>query len=401
MYNPFIINWNTVPMTYNDSWTYLEMLGKCVTQIQINAGKIEDNRVAIAALDDRVGAVETRVTFLEENMVTRSDMEDAIQAAKDDIAEDIEDAVDDLEDWCNERFLTSSALEGYATESYVTTSIGDVLVDYYDKDAADALLDTKVNKEEYDTQINKIITDINAIAMNNQITGNSKLRVIDLTDVSQATITDNVAVLTIPDTDYTAVQLNVSYTVADVSNTYEKNISLFVNRGTTGKDFVVYSMLLGGAITVVDNNGEITVTIAKPSGTEVVTYVAASAVVYTAAIEPSAAKKQEWFRKADADGDGMIDAVDASRVLGYYAALSTGEATGGNAGYQAYCEAKGLTTGDGQYIFPDANLDGLCNAVDASYILKFYAECATGTYTNNPEGWYQYLKTLNVDFSNA
>lgn len=401
MYNPFIINWNTVPMTYNDSWTYLEMLGKCVTQIQINASKIAENAAAISELDTRVGGVETRVTFLEENMVTRTDMEDAIQAAKDDIAEDIEDAIDDLEDWCDERFLTASALEGYATESYVTTSIGDVLVDYYDKDAADALLDTKVNKEEYNTQINKIITDINAIAMNNQITGNSKLRVIDLTDVSQATITDNVAVLTIPDTNYTAVQLNVSYTVADVSNTYEKNVSLFVNRGTTGKDFVVYSMQLGGAITVVDNNGEITVTIAKPSGTEVVTYVTASAVVYTAAVEPSAAKKQEWFRKADADGDGMIDAVDASRVLGYYAALSTGEATGGNAGYQAYCEAKGLTTGDGQYIFPDANLDGLCNAVDASYILKFYAECATGTYNNTPEGWYQYLKTLNVDFSNA
>lgn len=411
MYNPFIINWNTVPMTYNDSWTYLEMLGKCVTQIKINASKIAENAAAIAELDTRVDGIEARVDFLEENMVTREQMDNAIQAAKDDIAEDIEDAIDDLEDWCNDRFLTSSALEGYATETYVINSIGDALEYYYTigdmNDILDVIRASTVKKTEYDEQVNTILSDINSLSMRLNYDGTCKLRVIDLTDVSQAVITDNVAVLTIPDTNYTAVQLNVSYTVADVSNTYEKNISLFVNRGTTGKDFVVYSMQLGGAITVADNNGEITVTIAKPSGTEVVTYVAASTVVYTAAVEPSAAKKQEWFRKADANGDGMIDSRDASIILGYYAALSSGQAEGGDAGFRTYCEnhtndegePAPIVTSDGQYIYPDANLDGKCNAVDASYVLTFYTEVQTGHYNGNAEGWYQYLKASHVELN--
>lgn len=156
-------------------------------------------------------------------------------------------------------------------------------------------------------------------------------------------------------------------------------------------------MALGGALTVQDANGTITVTVAKPSGTEIITFTGAGVVVYTAAVEPTPTDKQTLFRKADADGDGMIDAVDASRILAYYAALSAGEAEGGDAGFRAWCEANNITTGDGQYIYPDANLDGKVNAIDASYVLSFYAEAAVGHYANTPDGWYQYLINNNVD----
>ena len=112
MYNPFIINWNTVPMTYNDSWTYLEMLGKCVTQIQINANKIEENRVAIQGHENRLKHLETevipaineRLDTIELNMVTKSELEEAIA-----------DATEEIKEWADDSFLTSTDLQGYAT----------------------------------------------------------------------------------------------------------------------------------------------------------------------------------------------------------------------------------------------------------------------------------------------
>ena len=193
--------------------------------------------------------------------------------------------------------------------------------------------------------------------------------------------------------------MNVSYTVQDTNNTYTKNASVWVKKSTTGSDFELYSMTLGGALTVQDANGTITVTVAKPSGTEIITFTGAGVVVYTAAVEPTPTDKQTLFRKADADGNGKIDARDASTILAYVAALSTGQAEGGDEGFRAWCMENNITTGDGLYIFPDANLDGRVNSIDASYVLTFYSEASGGHYTNNPDGWYQYLidKNINVN----
>lgn len=398
MYNPFIINWNTVPMTYNDSWTYLEMLGKCVTQIQINANKIEENRVAIQGHENRLKHLETdvipvideRLHTIEANMVTKSVLNKAIA-----------DATDEIKEWAEDNFLTSTDLQGYATEDWCEENFvaSDTLDSYYTKDETDALLKDYVDNDTYKEQINSIITDINSIILGQQTAGSAKYRAIDLTDNTQATIADNVATLTIPDANYTAVVVNVSYTVQNASNTYTKNASVWVKKSTTGSDFELYSMTLGGALTVQDANGTITVTVAKPSGTEIITFTGAGVVVYTAAVEPTPTDKEVLFRKADTDGNGKIDARDASTILAYVAALSTGQAEGGDEGFRAWCMENNITTGDGLYIFPDANLDGRVNSIDASYVLTFYSEASGGRYTNNPDGWYQYLidKNINVN----
>ena len=396
MYNPFIINWNSVPMTYNDSWTYLEMLGKCVTQIQINANKIEQNRVAIQGHENRLKHLETdvipvideRLHTIEANMVTKSRLNTAIA-----------DATNEIKDWADGKFLTSTDLQNYATKDWCESNFlaSGALDSYYTKNATNALLNGYVDKNTYNEQINSIITDINSIILGQQTAGSAKYRAIDLTDSTQASISDNVATLTIPDSNYTAVVVNVSYTVQDASNTYTKNASVWAKRSTTGNDFVLYSMALGGALTVQDANGTITVTVAKPSGTEIITFTGAGVVVYTAAVEPTPTDKQTLFRKADADGNGMIDARDASTILAYVAALSTGQAEGGDEGFRAWCMANNITTGDGLYIFPDANLDGRVNSIDASYVLTFYSEASGGHYTNNPDGWYRYLIDKNVN----
>lgn len=60
----------------------------------------------------------------------------------------------------------------------------------------------------------------------------------------------------------------------------------------------------------------------------------------------------------DVNGDGMVDAVDASEVLAEYARLSAGED-------RSFDETK--------FSAADVNLDGFTDAVDASNILSYYA----------------------------
>jgi len=68
------------------------------------------------------------------------------------------------------------------------------------------------------------------------------------------------------------------------------------------------------------------------------------------------------YNLGDVDGDGRINAVDASSVLAYYARISTNK--------------EGGYTGE-QKLAADADSDGRINAVDASNILAYYAYVST------------------------
>ena len=73
---------------------------------------------------------------------------------------------------------------------------------------------------------------------------------------------------------------------------------------------------------------------------------------------PSAGK----YSKGDANGDGRINAVDASDILSIYTRISTG----------------GAKLTDAEKASCDVNSDGTVNAIDASYVLSFYAYSQTG-----------------------
>ena len=64
----------------------------------------------------------------------------------------------------------------------------------------------------------------------------------------------------------------------------------------------------------------------------------------------------------DPNGDGVINAIDASSVLTYYALISTNQ----NGGYNG-----------AQKKAADVNKDGVVNGVDASCILSYYAYQST------------------------
>lgn len=71
----------------------------------------------------------------------------------------------------------------------------------------------------------------------------------------------------------------------------------------------------------------------------------------------------EPIRRGDVNFDGAVDAIDASRVLAHYAAVSTKKPT-------SFTEEQ-KTAGDYNY-------DGVADAVDASLILSYYAKVSTG-----------------------
>ncbi|MBP5578102.1 MAG: hypothetical protein J6X56_01260 [Ruminococcus sp.] len=69
----------------------------------------------------------------------------------------------------------------------------------------------------------------------------------------------------------------------------------------------------------------------------------------------------ESIEKGDVNGDGYIDAIDASNILSYYSVVSTGSDI--TTSEQVVCRHKG-----------DINGDGEVNAVDASQALAIYAK---------------------------
>lgn len=71
---------------------------------------------------------------------------------------------------------------------------------------------------------------------------------------------------------------------------------------------------------------------------------------------------EQSSQKGDVDGDGMVNAVDATLVLVHYADLSTG----GNG-----------TIETDKIIYADYNNDNIIDAVDATGILAYYAELST------------------------
>ena len=78
----------------------------------------------------------------------------------------------------------------------------------------------------------------------------------------------------------------------------------------------------------------------------------------------------------DIDGDGRVTASDSSLILAAAANLGTGRESG-------------LTPE--QELLADVNRDGSINAVDASLVLSFAAELGVGKYSNNQEGWTEFL----------
>ena len=204
-----LINWNTVPMTFNDSWTYLEMLGKCVTQITINAKNIAENRAMIEDHEERlvnietvvIPAILTRLDTIEETMVTKTELST--------ILEDYATRA-----WVTENFVSAAILDDYATQAWVTENYVEnaQLDNYYTKTQSDDRYALKTELRSVTDDLNSQISRIRMLA---KAKGTSVYYEPDMQDV---TITDGTTSIyaetadlsdLVPDVEYDAAMVNV------------------------------------------------------------------------------------------------------------------------------------------------------------------------------------------------
>lgn len=78
----------------------------------------------------------------------------------------------------------------------------------------------------------------------------------------------------------------------------------------------------------------------------------------------------------DVNGDGKVNAIDASMIMAAYAAIVVGR-------------DPGLT--EEQLDACDANRDGRIDARDASLVLEFYSLTSVGRYDGSPESWTEFM----------
>lgn len=82
------------------------------------------------------------------------------------------------------------------------------------------------------------------------------------------------------------------------------------------------------------------------------------------------------FPFPDVNGDGIVDATDATLVQTAWVNIATGQPSG-------------LTPE--QEDLADADRNGIINGIDASLIFTFYAKCSVGQYTDDQAGWTQFM----------
>ena len=93
----------------------------------------------------------------------------------------------------------------------------------------------------------------------------------------------------------------------------------------------------------------------------------------------SLGKAPSEYPLGDINENGIVDAVDASMVLAYYASISSGE---------------GGDFSPGQKFAADLNKDGFIDAVDASRILSYYSYASTSNET--PMSVKEFITGVNV-----
>lgn len=395
-----LINWNTVPMTFNDSWTYLEMLGKCVTQITINAKNIAENRAMIEDHEERlvnietvvIPAILTRLDTIEETMVTKTELST--------ILEDYATRA-----WVTENFVSAAILDDYATQAWVTENYVEnaQLDNYYTKTQSDDRYALKTELRSVTDDLNSQISRIRMLA---KAKGTSVYYEPDMQDV---TITDGTTSIyaetadlsdIVPDFEYDAAMVNVEYTVNNQGVNYNHTVSIHVRKSGRGESFEMYAANYGGKVAIGDALGQFYAQIDKPSGTEIITLNAISLVLYEKGVAATQAEKERYFRTADLNGDGEISVDDAQDLLRFYTeAQVSGVYPNTPAGFIQWAQAINPNTGepnlvpvDGQYVYPDANQDGIVDVVDPNFVLRFYGQSLSGYYDNtSPDDYYEYM----------
>lgn len=87
------------------------------------------------------------------------------------------------------------------------------------------------------------------------------------------------------------------------------------------------------------------------------------------------------FPYPDINSDGTVDVSDSILINQAYAHIQAGEDSG-------------LT--EAQEDLADCNRDGVIDSSDTARIMQFYSACQGGTYTNDQEGWTEFMRSRYI-----
>ena len=423
-----MINWPIIPMTYNDSFTYMEWLGKLTYIAENHEGRIDDCEKNIVDLWEKVNDHETRIGDLEDwrrdtvdpfivetnfrlgeletwrtetvdpfitaTTDTLADHENRITAVEGDIdslegrMNTAEDDIDALETWRTntvDPFVVDIGPRMTTAETNITNLRTDLTAESSARRNADNTLDNKINT--VNTTAVEALNKVNRINIELENIGTVRYFMATAT-ISSVSSNTNLS-FTVPDEDWVTCDVRFladgkEYRVTLVSGAIDTSVevngkSFFLNHDATTHEIVV---------TVVSTQ-----------------WVAADIlrfdyILYKGALTEAAQDQADidFFDAMDANGDGKIDARDASITLSYYADASTGvipsQYTGQDA-WRYWANLKNTEAGS-QLInpdaFPDFNEDGRIDARDASSILSYYAWAATTDTTGmtGPQAMREY-----------
>ena len=187
--------------------------------------------------------------------------------------------------------------------------------------------------------------------------------VFDATTTSATTTVTTTATTTTTSTPApTTTSTAATTTTSQADTTTSTAATTTTSQATTTTTSTAATTTTSQATTTTTSTAATTTT---SQATTTTTSTAATTTTSQAATTTSATTtitQPETYESGDVDGNGIVDAVDASSVLAYYARISTNQDEG-------YTESQKKAA--------DVNKDGQVNAVDASNILAYYAYAST------------------------
>lgn len=361
------INWNTVPAFYNDSFTYMEWLGKVTAKVEDHETRLTLAEAEIDALQEDMAAVKN----------TLENHEGRIAANEEAIAE-LQPVVDELYTWYTDD--ARDAVEYVVTvRQQLTTALTTTIPALQEQCAENTAAIISMQREGTTVYIDATEdTTVSGVNISTTYAPLSPVeKSVDTVYRVSATIDSNSESFVIRDmlhigTSYTGITYNadgyISYTIAiATAGTVSITLGAGVINGTAYTDTDISNVAVAQCDLVLYAGKSVTPTSEKEA-------FQASVKIFTDKTIP-------------------LDNRTASFILQYYSAASTDpELTWAEwaADYNAE-HPTGLQldpTAD-----PDTNKDGKINAIDASNVMTYYSNVSAGRtqYVNSDaDAFYQW-----------
>ena len=394
-----MINWNTVPAFYNDSYTYMEWLGKVTAKVEDHEARLTQAEQDINSLEERMDEAEADIDVLEGRMDTAEADIDALEGRMDTAEADI----DALEGRMDTAEADIDALQPVVTELY----------NWYDNTASDAVEYVVTVRQQLTTALTTTIP-----ALQEQ-TAENAAAIIELQRGGAINYQDITSTLTSSSTG-TRINISATYTGLSPAET-EIDLALQFTLRYNNTNYVFYTRdfvhIPGGSArynvspdaaikyTVgVNFAGGITFSITDViiGGTAVdisdvtAQYLSRAEIMLIRAKTVTPTSEKEAYQasvRIFTDKTIPLDNRTASIIMQYYSAASTDPSltwASWAADYNTeHPEGLQLDT----TVEPDTNKDGKINAIDATNVMTYYSNVSAGRtqYVNSDaDKFYQW-----------